>query len=165
MSNLALISLLVSLPVRVRETKGPTAYAYRTASTILRSRALAALRSHGTNVESLSQQLPVNQLRPNYIPGRMRPFFSASSIMFLPMRSLTLLHGSMVSSLAATRAPAPAVTVFNHTWHAAQQCTDGAEVLSREISRIPRPNQAADDVAQALVVEKFPTHRRYRAAV
>ena len=56
------------------------------------------------------------------IPGRISPFFSASSIMFLPMRSLTLLHGSMVSSLAATRAPAPAVTVFSHTCQYGQGC-------------------------------------------
>jgi hypothetical protein len=48
-------------------------------------------------------------------PGRMSPLLSASSIMFLPMRSLTLLHGSFVSSLAATRAPAPCVTFLRYT--------------------------------------------------
>ena len=40
----------------------------------------------------------------------MRPFFSASSIMFFPIRSFTLLHGSCVSSLQATRAFRPLVT-------------------------------------------------------
>lgn len=35
--------------------------------------------------------------------------------MLRPMRSLTLLHGSMISSLAATLATQPSVTRFRYT--------------------------------------------------
>ena len=38
------------------------------------------------------------------LPGVIRPLFSASVIMALPMRSFTEQQGSMISSLAATRA-------------------------------------------------------------
>ena len=45
----------------------------------------------------------------------MRPFFSASSIMFLPILSLTLRHGSWISSLHAMRAPAPLLILLRKT--------------------------------------------------
>ena len=45
----------------------------------------------------------------------MRPFFSASSIMFLPILSLTLRQGSWISSLHAIRAPTPLLTLFKKT--------------------------------------------------
>lgn len=48
----------------------------------------------------------------NYPPGLIKPFFSASSIMFLPMRSFTLRQGSMISSLQAILAPAPLLMLF-----------------------------------------------------
>jgi hypothetical protein len=46
------------------------------------------------------------------LPGEMRPAFSASAIIDAPMRSLTDEHGSMISSLAATRPLAPSVTLL-----------------------------------------------------
>src|SRR5271166_236198 len=47
--------------------------------------------------------------------GSILPCRSASSIMLTPMRSFTLLHGFMLSSLATTSARAPAVTLLRRT--------------------------------------------------
>lgn len=52
---------------------------------------------------------------PVFAPGLMSPFFSASSIMFLPILSLTLRQGSWISNLQAIRAPAPLLTLFRNT--------------------------------------------------
>ena len=49
------------------------------------------------------------------LPGWILPARSASLIMLTPMRSFTLLQGFMLSSLATTVAPAPAVTLFRRT--------------------------------------------------
>src|SRR3954469_2291640 len=48
-------------------------------------------------------------------PGMILPAASASRIMLTPMRSFTLLHGFMLSSLATTVALHPAVTLFSRT--------------------------------------------------
>src|SRR6516164_8736127 len=49
------------------------------------------------------------------LPGVILPACSAALIMLTPMRSLTLAHGSKLSSLAATVATQPAVTLFSRT--------------------------------------------------
>mmetsp|Transcript_19278 Transcript_19278/g.53476 ORF Transcript_19278/g.53476 Transcript_19278/m.53476 type:complete len:219 (+) Transcript_19278:678-1334(+) len=46
-------------------------------------------------------------------PGEMSPLFSASLIMLKPMRSLTELHGSMLSSFKMISAGHPAVTFLS----------------------------------------------------
>ena len=48
-------------------------------------------------------------------PGRILPACSAAAIMLTPMRSLTLLLGLKLSSLAATVARQPVVTLFSWT--------------------------------------------------
>jgi hypothetical protein len=59
--------------------------------------------------------LVVLQQMMGTLPGVIWPAASAPSIMDLPMRSLTLEHGSMLSSLAATRAPAPLPSLLRYT--------------------------------------------------
>ena len=49
------------------------------------------------------------------LPGVISPSPSALSIMLRPILSLTLEHGSMDSSFAATRALLPFVTSFRYT--------------------------------------------------
>lgn len=49
------------------------------------------------------------------LPGVISPFSSASVIILYPILSLTLEHGSMDSSLAATRPTHPSVTRLRYT--------------------------------------------------
>ena len=69
-------------------------------------------RAHGA--PGFDTLLQVQQM-VRTLPGVIWPAASAPSIMALPMRSLTLEHGSMLSSLAATRAPAPLPSLFRYT--------------------------------------------------
>ena len=48
-------------------------------------------------------------------PALMWPASSAAAIMLYPMRSFTLLHGSITSSLAATSATQPSVILLRYT--------------------------------------------------
>src|SRR5216684_6556233 len=59
--------------------------------------------------------LPLVGSISTFSPGAIRPAFSASRIMLTPMRSLTLLQGFWLSSLASTVALQPWVTLFSFT--------------------------------------------------
>src|ERR1700677_3413998 len=59
--------------------------------------------------------LPLVGSTSTVLPGWIFPACSASLIMLTPMRSFTLLHGFMLSSLATTVARAPSVTLFSLT--------------------------------------------------
>ena len=59
--------------------------------------------------------LPLVGSTSTVLPGWIFPARSASLIMLTPMRSFTLLQGLKLSSLAATVARAPLVTLFRRT--------------------------------------------------
>ena len=72
------------------------------------SAATAESEQHGSDGEAPRGGL-------HTLPGVMSPSPSADSIMLRPILSLTLEHGSMDSSFAATRALLPFVTWLRYT--------------------------------------------------